>query len=50
MRYRDNRFSAVVGYRVKYAVLVCGFPLETILQSQEREKMMRAALRFLNRE
>ncbi|MCI0513816.1 fibronectin type III domain-containing protein [candidate division KSB1 bacterium] len=50
MRYLDNRFSAVVGYQGKYAVLVCGFPLETILPSTDREKIMRAALRFLNPE
>ena len=47
LRYRENGFSAAVGFRSNYSVLTCGFPFETILGERARAAFMRAVLEYL---
>jgi len=47
MRYLENRFSAVVGYRGEKAVVVAGFPFETIIEAVDRQRFMQAVLNYL---
>ena len=54
LRYKENRFSAAVGYRQNkktgpgYGVFIMGFPFETILNSQDRDQLMRYILDYLD--
>jgi len=48
MRYAENQFSAAVGYRDTYSVVTMGFPFETIESQQDRDRMMKAILDYLN--
>lgn len=45
--YSENQFSAAVGYRAKYGVVCLGFPFETIINSDERNDLMKNILSFL---
>jgi hypothetical protein len=46
MRYAENSFSAVVGYRGGHRVVTAGFPFETILESGDRVRLMGAIMRY----
>jgi hypothetical protein len=47
LRYKDNEFSAAVGYRGGHRTVVFGFPFETILNEQDRARVMKTVLGFL---
>jgi hypothetical protein len=49
MRYRENSFSALVGYRGTHRVVVAGFPFETIAAAEERVRLMKAVVDFFSR-
>jgi hypothetical protein len=49
MRYSENSFSAMIGYRGAHRVVVAGFPFETLLESRDRVRLMEAVLRFFSR-
>lgn len=46
LRYSENQFSAAVGYKNNYGVVVFGFPFETVLKSDIRNELMRAILKY----
>jgi hypothetical protein len=46
IRYSENSFSAGVGYKNDYGVVVFGFPFETILDSNTRAEIMKEILRY----
>ena len=49
MRYATNNQSAAVAYNGKdYRSVVMGFPFETILDQEQRNKLMKGVLEFLN--
>ncbi len=48
LRYSENNISAAVGYRGEYGVVVLGFPFETIIDENDRNRMMQAVLEYLN--
>lgn len=45
MRYNENNFGAVIGYKNKYGVIVSGFPFETI---DNKDKFLKAVLKYFN--
>ncbi len=47
LRYSENNFSAAIGYKNQYNLIVCGFPFETIVISQQRDQFMQAVIRYL---
>jgi len=48
LRYAENRFSAGTAYKgTDYHLVVFGFPFETILGSQDRNKIMKGVLDYL---
>ena len=47
MRYRTSNQGAAVAYNGKYRTFVAGFPFETILEREERDRMMTEVLKFL---
>jgi hypothetical protein len=46
-RYFENNISAAVGYRGDYGVVVLGFPFETIIKEEDRNRMMKGILKYL---
>lgn len=54
LRYKENRFGAAVGYqdnknkRSGYGVFVMGFPFETILNNEDRDRLMKYILEYLD--
>jgi hypothetical protein len=46
LRYKENHFSAAVGYKGDYDVVVFGFPFETILKSEIRNDLMKAIIKY----
>lgn len=46
-RYRENEFSAAVGYRGPYRSIVMGYPFETIISESERTNLMKFILQYL---
>jgi hypothetical protein len=48
LRYSENSFSAGTAYRGKYGVIVFGFPFETILHQDSRDKVMRSVFHYFN--
>jgi carbamoylphosphate synthase large subunit len=46
LRYKENQFSAAVGYKNNYGVVIFGFPFETILKSEVRNELMRAIIKY----
>jgi hypothetical protein len=48
LRYSENQFSAAVGYKNNYGVVVFGFPFETILKPEVRNELMRAIIKYFN--
>ena len=47
MRYRTTNQGAAIAYNGKYRTFVAGFPFETIVEREERDKMMSQVLKFL---
>jgi len=47
LRYSENNFTAGVGYKDKYGVVVLGFPFETILGEKQRAILMKSILNYL---
>ena len=46
--YPDSKLSAGVGYKDRtYSTLSLGFPLESVQQSKERDRIMKSALNYL---
>lgn len=48
LRYSENNFSAGVGYKDKYGVVVFGFPFETVLGEKQRAILMKSILNYLD--
>jgi len=46
LRYGENNTSAAVAYIGEHRVLTFGFPFETIINQADRDKVMRAVLKF----
>jgi hypothetical protein len=49
LRYRENEFSAAIGYRGPYRSIIMGFPFETITSSTERANLMKFILQYIER-
>lgn len=49
LRYKDSNTSAGVSYSGKYKVVALGFPFETIIDKEHRNKVMKGVLEFLER-
>jgi hypothetical protein len=47
LRYSENNFSAVIGYKDVYGVVSFGFPFETILGENQRTLIMKSILNYL---
>lgn len=47
MRYRTTNQGAAIAYNGRYRTFVAGFPFETIIEREERDKMMCEVLKFL---
>jgi hypothetical protein len=47
LRYLENNFSAAVGYKGNYGIVVLGFPFETILGEKNRIEVMNTILNYL---
>ncbi len=47
LRYKENDTSAGILYKEEYGVVAIGFPFECILESKERDKVMRNILNYL---
>jgi carbamoylphosphate synthase large subunit len=45
-RYSENYFSAGIGYKKDYGVIVLGFPFETILKDSDRDRLMNLMLKY----
>ena len=48
-RYSENNTSAAVLFKGNYKTIVLGFPFETILSDNERNKLMKQILDFFNK-
>jgi hypothetical protein len=46
LRYSENQFSAAVGYKNNYGVVVFGFPFETITKLEARNEIMKATIKY----
>lgn len=46
LRYSENEFSAAVAYKKDYGVMVFGFPFETVLGQQQRNKLMNSVFAY----
>ncbi len=46
-RYAENSFSAGVAFRGAHRTVVLGFPFETIISRNQRDRLMKAVLDFL---
>ena len=47
LRYSENNMSAAVGFKGDYNIVAFGFPFETILMQESRDKVMQAVLTYL---
>ncbi len=47
LRYADNLFSAGIGFKGDYNIVVLGFPFETVVSASQREMLMGSILRYL---
>lgn len=47
LRYTENLFAAAAGYRGDAALVLLGFPFETVLAPADREALMAAVIRYL---
>lgn len=46
LRYKENQFSAGIGYKGNYGVVIFGFPFETITQLEVRNDIMKAIIKY----
>ncbi len=46
LRYKENQFSAGIGYKGNYGVIVFGFPFETITRSEVRNEIMKSIIKY----
>jgi hypothetical protein len=46
LRYSENNISAAVAYQGDYNAVIFGFPFETILEQQNRDKVMQAIFNY----
>jgi len=46
LRYKENYFSAAIGYKGDYGVVVFGFPFETILKTDVRNEIMKMIIKY----
>ncbi|NWF88023.1 MAG: N-acetylmuramoyl-L-alanine amidase [Ignavibacteriaceae bacterium] len=46
LRYKENQFSAAVGYKNSYGVIVFGFPFESIIKPEVRYEIMRQIIKY----
>jgi hypothetical protein len=49
MRYKENYFSAAVGYKGTYSIVAFGFPFETVSSADERTALMSAVINYLEK-
>src|SRR3972149_1435614 len=47
LRYKENYFSAAIGYKGDYGVVVFGFPFETILKTDVRNEIMKMIITYV---
>ena len=47
-RYRENRLGAGVAYKGDHASVVLGFPLETLQEKEQLERLVKQCLDFFN--
>ncbi|HMA61120.1 MAG TPA: hypothetical protein VKP78_00580, partial [bacterium] len=48
-RYRENHFSAGIGYKgSRYSLVIVAFPFETILGQKARNEFMKYVIEYLN--
>jgi len=50
LRYAENNIGAGIAYKDKYRVVIFGFPFETILSHEARNKVMKAVFAFFKTE
>jgi hypothetical protein len=48
MRYSENNFSSVIGYKGDHSIITFGFPFETILGEKNRNTIMKSVLNYLD--
>jgi hypothetical protein len=46
LRYSENQFSAAIGYKNNYGVVVFGFPFETVINPEVRDEIMKAVIKY----
>jgi hypothetical protein len=49
LRYSENQFGAGVAYSGDYKVITFGFPFETIIRQNDRDKVMQAILNYFSK-
>jgi len=47
LRYDENYFSSGIAYNGNYSIVIFGFPFETILGQENRDKVMEAVFKYL---
>ncbi len=47
LRYKENLYSAAIGYKDEYGIVSMGFPFETITSDEARNELMNAVLVYL---
>ncbi|MBU1680422.1 MAG: fibronectin type III domain-containing protein [Bacteroidetes bacterium] len=48
LRYKENLYSAAIGYNMDYGVVAFGFPFETVVSEASRNLIMKAVLDYLS--
>lgn len=48
LRFSENEFSSMIGYKDKYGVVAFTVPFETIISERERAQLMKAILNYLS--
>jgi hypothetical protein len=46
LRYSENLFSAAIGFKDNYGIVVFGFPFETILKPEAKDEVMKAIIKY----
>ncbi len=49
LRYSENHFSAAIGYRNNYSLVLLGFPFETICTIEDQNSIMKSLLNYLEK-
>ncbi len=50
LRYKDNDYSAAIGYKNEYGIIAFGFPFETVLEKDKRVEIIKTVLNYLKLE